>query len=360
MPETAIPFTVGDETAPEFDNFEAVLYSAGTKDQMIKINFGEKMALEGKYAVNDAEKYQIDGKALKDYKDYEIKAVDDGKVVEIYIPVEKDNTGEVTKNKEIPVKDDTILLARVADAAGNYTEKLSDNIKFKSEGTIANAKDGDAYIVQATAVDTIKIKFDDNVAKFDINDIVIYKKATVGEAVYNAVYNKEEIAGVETELDGGKTVVYIKTAEDMPYDIEDYLYVHVVGNESENVYKEKLAKNTVAVQDKIAPKVKKPSDDIEFTTANTITIKFTEKLDSDYAEQIAHDLVVMGRDGKALVALDHYTTSLSASGDTVIVTITEVDEKYGIQKYSIKSKDTVNFIRDMKGNTAETFKEVKN
>ena len=37
------------------------------------------MALEGKYAVNDVEKYEIDGEALTDFKDYKLEVAEDGK-----------------------------------------------------------------------------------------------------------------------------------------------------------------------------------------------------------------------------------------------------------------------------------------
>jgi hypothetical protein len=370
MSETAIPFTVGDETAPLPKDFSAVLYNAGTKDQMIKINFGEKMALEGKYAVNDDEKYRINDKALEEYKDYEIEVAEDGEVIEIYIPA-KDKDGKEI-NPTIVAGASELQVARVADAAGNYTEALTFFIDdFTGEGTIAfdKTKDGN-YIVEATDVNKIKIKFADNVAKFEINDILISKlsdrdDAMDDAAVADSVY-KIDIAGVDTELDGGKTVVYITTAEDMPYYLKDSLFVHIVGDKSENAYGEKLKDNydsAVAVLDKIAPKVDKAEagKDVVFaTTGNTITIKFTEDLDDKNQGRYAHDLVIVNRDGDTLVALDDYETTVS--GDTITVTIKDVAENAvkGLDKYTIKSKDTVNYIKDLNGNTAQTFKLVKN
>ncbi|MCM3389142.1 Ig-like domain-containing protein [Ureibacillus chungkukjangi] len=57
--KTTKGFKVDDLTAPEFTDFEATLFKAGAKGQMIKVNFDEVMSTEVKYSVLDLEKYQV-------------------------------------------------------------------------------------------------------------------------------------------------------------------------------------------------------------------------------------------------------------------------------------------------------------
>jgi hypothetical protein len=369
MPETAVAFTVGDETAPvPEEDFSAVLYNAGEVNQMIKINFGEKMALEGKYAVNDDEKYVINGKALTEYDDYEIEVVEDGKVVEIYIPAKDKNGKTINGEIELDPNADEIGMLRVADAAGNYTEALSFTINLVEEGSISFAQKEGKYIVEATAKDTIKIKFDDNVVKFNVDDLLISELANKEDAVAdasvkNSVY-KIDIAGVDTELDGGKTVVYLKTGKNLPFYIDENepsVFVHVVGDKSENAYGEKIEDTTVAVRDKIKPEVAnaKKDKDIVFS-GNTITIKYTEELDTteERDKLFALDLIITARDGSTLVALDDYETEV-VDGNTIKVTVTK-DDVEDLDKYTIECKDKVERIKDLNGNVAKSFGKVKN
>ena len=366
MPETAVAFTVGDETDPDPEDFSAVLYNAGEVNQMIKINFGEKMALDGKYAVNDDEKYVINDKALTEYDDYEIEVVEDGKVVEIYIPAKDKNGKAINGTIELDPDADEIRMLRVADAAGNYTGALSFTINLVAEGSISFAQKEGKYIVEATAKDTIKIKFDDNVVKFNVEDLLISELADKEDAVAdasvkNSVY-KIDIAGVDTELDGGKTVVYLKTGKNLPFYIDENepsVFVHVVGDKSENAYGEKIKDTTVAVRDKIKPEVAnaKKDKDIVFS-GNTITIKYTEELDAEREDLFALDLIITARDGSTLVALDDYETEV-VDGNTIKVTVTK-DDVEDLDKYTIECKDKVERIKDLNGNVAKSFGKVKN
>ena len=88
-------------------------------------------------------------------------------MVEIYIPV------EVNKNRKIPTGKKVIKLTRVADAAGNYTDGLLIEIDLKEADTILFDEDEGVPVVEAVEKDTIKIRFADNVAKFDIDDILV-------------------------------------------------------------------------------------------------------------------------------------------------------------------------------------------
>jgi len=354
MPETAIDFTIGDITPPDADKFSAVIYNQGKKNQMIVINFGEKMALEGKYAVNDAEKYEIDGTALTDFKDYKLEVAEDGEVVEIYIPV------EVNKNKEIPTGEKVIKLTRVADAAGNYTDGLLIEIDLKEADKILFDEDEGVPVVEAVEKDTIKIRFADNVAKFDIDDILVSKLEDREDAiedakkVKDAVY-KIDIAGVDVELDDGKTVVTIKLGEDMDsYNPE--VYVHVVGSKSENAYGRKLAEQTEKVKDKIKPEVVK--DGVEFDSDNkVIKIEYTEELKNVDDYRYAHDLIVVTRDGKTLVADEDYRTEVEGKILKVEITKSGIDS---LDKFTIECRDKILYIKDLNDNLAKPFDKVKN
>ena len=145
--------------------------------------------------------------------------------------------------------------------------------------------DGD---IEATAKKTLKIKFDDNVAKFDIDDILVSKAADEATAkeqanVKESVY-RIDIAEVDTALDKGKTVVTITLAKDMDPDLATPVYVYIIGDKSTNVYEKTLEKGKYDVIDKIAPEVIK--DGIKFADKdadanNIITIEYNEALEGD-------------------------------------------------------------------------------
>jgi hypothetical protein len=369
MPSTEVGFFVGDETDPDFADFEAVVYNPGDEGQMLKVIFGEKMATEGKYAVTDIEKYFIEDTALADIDDVKIKVVDNGEAVEITIPHGADGLDIAA--------DDELIISRVADAAGNYTKQLSSHytegaysgifIKVSSVITVDTA--------EATGVKTVKVKFSDNVAKLDTRDI----------SVVDEVYDPIRIAQISVGLDKGKTVVTITLSEEMDYDLADPVYVRISGvmknevevSRSENVYGDKLLLGKTKLEDKIAPKV----DDIAFydsdelvgegynyTTVgatvyqySVIVLTYTEALDTTgNVSNYAQDLIVKNKDGDTLVAEDEYDTFiLEGKEDELIVVIYDTEK---LAKYSIESKSSITYIKDASkhNNKAETFKRERN
>ena len=59
MSKTTLAFTMTDKTAPNSeDDFTAKIYNAG-KGQLLKVNFNDTMATDGKYSVLDLDKYEI-------------------------------------------------------------------------------------------------------------------------------------------------------------------------------------------------------------------------------------------------------------------------------------------------------------
>jgi len=363
MPSTEVGFFVGDETDPDFADFEAVVYNPGDEGQMLKVIFGEKMATEGKYAVNDLEKYFINDEALADIDDVKIKVVDNGEAVEITIPHGADGL-DIAANNEL-------IISRVADAAGNYTKQLSSHytegaysgifIKVSSVITVDTA--------EATGVKTVKVKFSDNVAKLDTRDI----------SVVDEVYDPIRIAQISVGLDKGKTVVTITLSEEMDYDLADPVFVKISGviknevevSRSENVYGDKLKIGVTKLEDKIAPKV----DEINFYNAGNlgayeefaddsaadsiIVLTYTEALDTTgNVSNYAQDLIIKNKDGDVLVAEEDYKTFVVNDNELVVV----IYDVSNLKKYSIESKSSITYIKDASkhNNKAETFKRERN
>jgi len=341
MPSTEITFSVGDIKPPVADNFEAVIYNAGEEGQMLKVSFGEKMATTGKYKINDVEKYVVDDENLADIEDVKIKVVDDGEAVEITIP-----------HEELKVKEEGSILeiARVADAAGNYMKDL------RAVRPITVTDEIEIVEAEATGPKTIKVKFSDNVAKFDAKDI---KFRTVSGGVYST--EELKVAQVSTALDGGKTVATFTLKEELNYDAtsgEDNLavVVSVEGQKSENVYEKKLKIAKYPIDDKIAPKV----DEVEFED-NEIIITYTEALEADDENLVklyAQDLIVKNRDGDTLKPGIDYTTKVVA-GKELIVTVFK-DNPEHLYRYTVESKSDIQFIQDDNGNLAQTFSKERN
>jgi hypothetical protein len=216
---------------------------------MLKVSFGEAMAAEGKYAIDDIEKYMLLGtpggtKTLKSIKNVTLTIVDNGKAVEIKVPSEEDNEDD---GFDILASYD-LRIARVADAAGNYTDDMSFDKDIDAAGTIAIEK------AEATARNTIEVTFADEV-KFEVADF------TVTDGVYG-----HDFAAVETTLnDKGKTVATFTLIDDDKLDSEfnnGDVYIDVVADpETENRYGMKVDTANETVLDKIAPELYSDGDD---------------------------------------------------------------------------------------------------
>ncbi len=343
--DAPVSFTITDKTKPLFDSFSATVYSRGAEGQMVKVNFGEAMATEGKYAVNDLEKYSvvIGGvtKVFADFDDIEIDVASNNKSVEITIPVDDiDLTGVLV-----------MTIARVADAAGNYTTALFGLVDLDNAGDItASAK--------ATALDTVVIEFGDTI-DFNVDDFRLSYSPTVTTAVYGLT-----VTAVETSIVDDKTVAtYTILSEDADagYALDPRLaltpiYVHVIDDESENVYGQKINAATMTIADKIKP-VLDEDVDVVFTNAadSTIALTFNEALADGDKLLYAHDLVVKDADGNTLRPQLDYTTNVA--GKVLTVTITGVDN---IDDYSVASKDSITYITGVDTNKIATFEEIVN
>ena len=268
MSTETVPFTVGDETAPDPSKFEATLYNSGEKDQMIKINFKDVMATEGKYAVTDAEKYVLLDEnykeivMLEDIKGVEIVVTDDGKAVEIYVP----SAADVDSKDKKPGKDyvdidpDTykyVRVYRVADAVGHKMEVMYTDVDLNAAADVIINK------AEAVARDTIEVTFSAELVILEAEEIVIK----------NSNENAIEIAGVDTKLKDGKTVAVFTLAEKLSYDAKykgSVVKVSVdTGKDndidSQDRYNNKLDENTWKyVEDKIKPELYNDGKDGNF------------------------------------------------------------------------------------------------
>jgi hypothetical protein len=348
--EVTVPFTVGDKTAPDPGLFEATIYKPGAKGQLLKVDFKDKMATEGKYSVLDVDKYVVDGVNLEDIDGVKIEITEDGKSVEISIPAE----AEVDDGDDyLDVADgDKLVIARVADAAGNKMEDL-----YTDEITIYKSDEIEIDYARATARDTVKVRFKDNLDKFDIDDLTILDEDD----------DEVGIGSVEVGLDDGKTLVTFTLTDKLDYKYGSAgikkLYVHVIGEESENAYGAKILLGDVEeVADKIAPTVAENAydkPDIVFENGavdSYITIRFTEDLATANDDLYAFDLIVRNEKGEQLDAGIAYTTQV-IDGDKLEVTIAG---KTNIANYSIQSVDSIRYIKDVPGNKAAKFSRVRN
>ncbi len=279
-------FTVTDVTSPDLeddtDDYDvtATLYNAGDEDQMVKIDFDQEMAVDGKYSVLDLDKYEIDGNVLSELDcDVTIKAVDDNTAVEIVIPSEADDEDD---GVDITSGPDKVTIARIADAAGNVTAVLSSTIDLDAEGTLGFDS------IEATDTDKIVVTFDEAV-DFEEDDLLI--------AVADSVYLEIAKIRIGTNDDGNTTVTYTIDKE-LNYDgtytsVEDAVYsapvkIVVAATGTKNEYGEKLATSTYAtstntVDDKIAPvlaTVKVDGDDADDIQAagQVVTLTFEEDI----------------------------------------------------------------------------------
>ncbi len=293
MPATTIEFVVEDETPPVHDDFSAVIYNASDEDQMIKVDFGEAMATEGVYAVTNLENYVIKANIISGSTvDYElseiadavsINVVDGGEAVEIWIELEDDSEDGLDLKDLGTTTEEGITVGRVADLEGNYTEDYGADIEVSNQGTVGFGT------VEATAVDTIEVTFDDELANIVSEDFqLLVSGTTIGV-----------IADIDTELNDDDQTVLIFTLVDA-YELNQdgtgpdgkavTFSVIDTGSEniSENIYGEKVAPGEKAADDKIAPALlvidggdydEEDEVYVDAATGDVITLHFGEDIE---------------------------------------------------------------------------------
>jgi len=162
-----------------------------------------------------------------------------------------------------------------------------------------------------------------------------------------------KIVGLDVTLDGGRTkaILTVEKVVDnnivyLPHDPAGKVTLNLVGGKVTNLFDVKnAADDAIAIIDKIAPEM----NTIAAGDADkTIEITFKENLSGNQTN-FAHDLVITDADDKELLAGVDYTTTLSGNKITVKI------ETKGYGKYTVKSVDTIKYIRDNAGNLAKKF-----
>jgi hypothetical protein len=303
-------FNISDVTAPVFTNFAAKLYNAGTTGQMLKVSFKEAMAITGKYSVLDLEKYELGGTNLAEIKNVTIKAVDGNKAVEIAIP-----SNEATDGVDFA---DTanLIIARVADAAGNYTVALaSAAINVAGEGKVA------IDTVELTSKNTIVVTLLDKLSKFVTADFII--SDTTGTL---------EVSRVKHVIDeDGMSVITFTLVDEVDTNASDIVVKTKAVTTSENIYGELLANAvTVVADDKAAPTV----STVDYQSTTKIVITFSEALDAS--------TFASGKNGFSVVG--GTLTSATVAGKQVTLTGTNFTVNTNVYYTSVFG------IKDLAGN----------
>ncbi len=305
MASFSMSFTITDKTAPDVAKINAKIYTpAGSDDTILKIFFPEAMDIEGTYGVDDLAKYFIlnggsgtDWKAVKDIDDVALAVVDDAKAVEITFTKAALTKAGVT----VAAGTKALRIARVADAAGNYTADL--------QGEYNIVGSGDVFVTKAelTGAKEVKVYFSDELANLNEDEIVIKKNTTVNKYTETATL----------ELKDGKSVATFKCENEFAFDASDLVVDVATGaTTTVNRYGDKLnGKSGYSQEDKLAPEI----DKILFVNKALIKVYFKEALKKDlFATSGKNGFDVLGGD------LDKAALSDPANnGNIVLLTSTK-------------------------------------
>ncbi len=260
-------FTVTDMTDPVVGDFSAKLYNPDADVQMIVVRFGEAMATSGKYAVNDLEKYVLeDNKFLADLDDVTITMIESNKAVEIKIPEDSLdlNDGESYK----------LEIGRVADAAGNYTVAMVNELTIMDAGLVRVES---AELVSSTKVE---VTFEDRLVTVDNSDFVIYADEN-NDNGYDAD-EKLTVTRVSSAVNSdGNTVLTFTLANKVDTDAKssddrDDIAFAIIDQTSKNQYNEVVEEYDNELVDAASPEVK----EVVFIDSDEIMVVLTEALEA--------------------------------------------------------------------------------
>lgn len=189
-------FVATDKVAPtvkDKDSAAAGIQVKKVADKKVKIEFSEAMDVA---SITDKSVYRYDGAALP--SGATVEAVDGNKAVIITLPSTVDDTKDIT-------------LARVKDAAGNWIEAFSTTLDILPLTNVGVEK------VEVTGKNTIKLTIDDIVSGATASDFEVSidddsdNNSTAGDPVWGSA----TVTGVSTTVDGGKTYITLKIAQDI-------------------------------------------------------------------------------------------------------------------------------------------------
>lgn len=262
---TTKSFTMTDRTAPNSpgNEFEAKIYKAGEKGQLLKVFFKEAMKTSGQYSVLDLEKYEIGSVNLADLDGTTIKITDGGTAVEIRVPSYEDVDDPRDDYLDID-PNDWLYIARVADISGNRTPTNYNRVRISGSTAVEIEK------VELTAKDTLVVTLKDRLSKFVSDDFEDAVSATGADVRVTRVRQSVNSAG--------KTVVTI-TLRGWDRTTVTGLKFETDNTKSQNAYGDALEERMVTIEDKAPPTVLK----VDYQNPTTIVITLSEAIDSGTA-----------------------------------------------------------------------------
>ncbi len=390
MSKTTVAFTMKDNTAPDVDKFTAKLYNAGNeegneKKQMIKVSFGEAMAVSGSYSVVDLDKYVIniindsdeveDTINLGDWKNASIKAVDGNKAVEIKLPCDDDDA--LGDGKQFALDPDAmtlkLVIARVADAAGNKMGALTKEVDINEQGVVG------VKSVELTAKDTVVITMTDKLTKFKTTDFFKRTSSTTFDSVLLVDTDPVEVTRIRHTInDDGQSVItltlaenekttYLTNTKDTEGNVtaSDMKFEPLLNNnektDSANVYGETIDPTPVPVADKAAPVVEEVYYvDVDGSDIDEIIVVFSEEIDE---KTVLSELAVKGfkvSGNKAELksaALNDSAITLEVGDDEVTIGANKAVVLTGknFNKYTDVSYNDAFGMADENGNAVKSF-----
>jgi len=351
MDEVTETFMIEDSTAIDTDDVDAKLYNEDGAYTVV-VNYPERMDLEGKYAVNDLDRYTAvydsdDDVSFADLEDVTLDVVDNGATVEITIPQDENPNFSLDA-------DNSLEIGRVADASGNAISAYSFEKDLDGEGEVG-------YSAKATAVDTVELAFDDRV-DFEVNDFTFYDQSD----------NVRTPSEVSTKIEDGKTVATIEFEDnfDSNVDADDGsgAYVEVPTDaddgdslaDSENRYGEPVSGGKEYISDSISPELES-YDDIRVAHTDdsneySVELTFTEDVEGN-ADALGNYLTVDGYDFVTGDLTDKTFSVSNVDNDDNAVTLTVYDEDDSEFDFDIDLEPN-RFLTDDQGNKAEFSESV--
>lgn len=265
---TYFDFAARDMKAPSPADWVARVYNAGREEQLLRINFDEPMASDGKYSVIDPENYIVAGKSLTklDKNLLKIELTDDGRAVEIYYPGKKHGGMDFVTGTA-----GELLIARVADVEGNFTDSFSNTLKIQITGgmKVASAQQVEPHVLRLIVHDTI--------VGLEPNDIIVEAK---GKRIHFAT--AEIVQGVDGGHGSAIQLVF-ESPVTMP------AQVRTIKGGTVNRFGDTFVNSSaIPVLDKIGPAIEQQVvaggnrvDSVHYTeSTRTIAIRFSEDIDA--------------------------------------------------------------------------------
>lgn len=319
-------FDISDMKAPDPSHWSAKVYNEGKSNQVLKIRFDEPMMLSGKYSMIDMENYSVKGKQLDkldvDLLRYEV--TDNDTSIEIYYPGTAINGG-------FNFGSGHVVVARLADKAGNYTKDFAKELPIEKSGYMKVTSAGH------TGAKEITLTVHDYISNFDSGDFII-ETGTSHYDIEEAVPNYD---------DSGVTTIVLRTYDmiNMPATIR------TVRGLSTNKFGESFDNSArINLEDRIGPTVSQINysgdmmDDVSYdSSTGKVTIAFNEKIDERTVSLLT--FTIPG------VTID----DIRAYNDEIQMTIAYADRSK-INRYDSVIQQVE--IRDMAGNSTSNINVV--